>query len=924
MNHYFVSIRLWIIVWGMLCTQIAIGQIPQSEFDALKRLYNATKGDSWTNRAGWENINTTATAANVNDSWHGLTVVGGHVTKISLTRNNLVGSIPVEIGDFPQLNNLSLSSNHLVGAIPTEIGSLGELISLNLLGNDLTGQIPNAIGRLIKLQALYLGSNQLQGAVPTDIEFLVLLERLSLRNNGFTSIPATINKLTSLSELHLQNNQLTTIPKEIGDLANLMELKVQENQLISIPQELGKLTKIRRIELQDNQLTTLPDLSGNVLFAPILFWVHNNLLAFDSIYPNRFKLSLYSPQNKYTPSVTTVNIQEGSDLTLEGLVPGGSNNRYQWFKAGRSISNKESSSEFAKKNITMDDAGTYVCKVTNSNMSRLTLESKAITVNVIDNTAPALKSTFPSNNQELAIDLTTMSLTFTENIQKGTGELLIKDKSSDQVVQSIDVSTASDIGAILIINITALPQGSYYITTPKGFVKDLSNNLFAGIHDNSTLSFTINKRQKPTITTLSPADNSTQVDATSLKSLVITFSETVRKGAGYVRIRKVGSGTSVKAINIKSTLVKVNGKTVSINLDNPLTDEVGYYVTLPSSALLDIVGNNIAGINDKTTWNFSLGNPTAPLLTQTTPAHQSTGLPVNLASLKMTFSEKIVKGINGYVAIKKVANDEQVLAISTGSSYIGIQEKEVIVTLGQFLEANTQYYVSIPSGTFKDEAGLAFAGINDKTTWTFTTGTSNIPLLSSLSPAHKSSVSTGFNALSITFSEDIQKGSGIIRIKSANDDRTVDAVFVNSSDVVINGNKAIISFDASGLRSNTPYYVTISSSAFKNSKGNDFAGIDKGQWEFSMAVVNGIATLSQGSLKVYPNPTTEIVYIKLKNNPAPVISFEAMDAQGNLVKTGKLVKLSQNSINVSEWPAGKYLLRFYIGKDLITQKVIKK
>ncbi len=69
MNHFFTVIRQWTVAWCLLCTQIAIAQVPQSEFDALQKFYNATNGDGWTNRTGWENINTTATANDVNDTW---------------------------------------------------------------------------------------------------------------------------------------------------------------------------------------------------------------------------------------------------------------------------------------------------------------------------------------------------------------------------------------------------------------------------------------------------------------------------------------------------------------------------------------------------------------------------------------------------------------------------------------------------------------------------------------------------------------------------------------------------------------------------------------------------------------------------------------------------------------------------------------
>ena len=62
---------------------------------------------------------------------------------------------------------LSLSSNQLTGSIPPEIGNLTNLTSLGLYENQLTGSIPSEIGNLTNLTRLYLGSNQLTGSIPS-------------------------------------------------------------------------------------------------------------------------------------------------------------------------------------------------------------------------------------------------------------------------------------------------------------------------------------------------------------------------------------------------------------------------------------------------------------------------------------------------------------------------------------------------------------------------------------------------------------------------------------------------------------------------------------------------------------------------------------------------------------------------------------
>ena len=50
-----------------------------------------------------------------------------------LDSNQVIGSIPPEIGQLANLEHLSLQSNQLTGSIPPEIGQLTKLTLLHLL-----------------------------------------------------------------------------------------------------------------------------------------------------------------------------------------------------------------------------------------------------------------------------------------------------------------------------------------------------------------------------------------------------------------------------------------------------------------------------------------------------------------------------------------------------------------------------------------------------------------------------------------------------------------------------------------------------------------------------------------------------------------------------------------------------------------------
>ncbi len=64
---------------------------------------------------------------------------------LTLSKNQLTGSIPTELGDLDNLQALYLHQNQLTGSIPTELGDLDNLELLNLENNQLTGSIPQGV-----------------------------------------------------------------------------------------------------------------------------------------------------------------------------------------------------------------------------------------------------------------------------------------------------------------------------------------------------------------------------------------------------------------------------------------------------------------------------------------------------------------------------------------------------------------------------------------------------------------------------------------------------------------------------------------------------------------------------------------------------------------------------------------------------------
>lgn len=238
-----------------------VSEIPQSECEALVAFYNSTSGANWSNNTGWLNTSTPC-------SWYGVGCEAGHVTRLTLTFNNLSGGIAAELGNLTSLRDIDLYGNRLTGSIPAEVGNLAHLQRFRLGDNQLSSSIPPQLGNLATLQELNLYGNQLTGGIPPELGNLSNLEYLSLSNNQITGdISPELGNLTKLHSLYLGNNQLSgSIPPQLGNLTSLQYLGLGNNQLSGpIPPQLGSLTNLVYLFLFQNQLTgNIPSQLGNL------------------------------------------------------------------------------------------------------------------------------------------------------------------------------------------------------------------------------------------------------------------------------------------------------------------------------------------------------------------------------------------------------------------------------------------------------------------------------------------------------------------------------------------------------------------------------------------------------------------------------------------------------------------------------------
>ena len=81
----------------------------------------------------------------------------------------LSGPIFPFIGDIKTLASFSVTQNNIVGTLPTELGNLPEMIQMWLYGNQIGGEIPSELGKLATMSRLQLEGNDFVGSMPAEV-----------------------------------------------------------------------------------------------------------------------------------------------------------------------------------------------------------------------------------------------------------------------------------------------------------------------------------------------------------------------------------------------------------------------------------------------------------------------------------------------------------------------------------------------------------------------------------------------------------------------------------------------------------------------------------------------------------------------------------------------------------------------------------
>jgi Leucine-rich repeat (LRR) protein len=314
--------------------------------------------------------------------------------------SNKIASIPENMGDLDNLSIMGLGGN-LLTQLPASFGDMTSLDTLVLAGNQLSA-LPENFGNLDDMSFCSLSQNQLL-SLPESFVNLETIKYLDIDVNNLTSLPESIGNLTTLVYLSCAVNQISEIPESLYDLNNLKTLNLNQNEISVVSERIADIDSLLYLGLSVNNLTELPYSVGDINLVTLtvnhnhikelpesmfdniyhFLYVNNNNLQFGSIEPLYYNVTesfAYFPQSKIGND-TIVELQEGEDFVYT-IEVSGDYNSYQWFKDGILLNGQENNT-LEIDNVSAEDQGAYVLKVSNGIVTDLILESNDVVLSLV-------------------------------------------------------------------------------------------------------------------------------------------------------------------------------------------------------------------------------------------------------------------------------------------------------------------------------------------------------------------------------------------------------------------------------------------------------------------------------------------------------------------------------------------------------------
>ncbi|MBI2969081.1 MAG: Ig-like domain-containing protein [Bacteroidetes bacterium] len=370
---------------------------------------------------------------------------------------------------------------------------------------------------------------------------------------------------------------------------------------------------------------------------------------------------------------------------------------------------------------------------------------------VADITAPVVATLAPANGATGVSNNTNLIITFDENVQKGTGNIIIKENGSTTQTIAVGSGNVTVSGKILTIDPTDFSNNiQVNIEMASGVIKDIAGNNFAGL---TPTDWVFTTTAAPVVyCTSGPTSNADgkidkvvfgTIDNNTTASGCVTYSDFTNLstdvsplqvvpltvilgscGGAYYKDVKVfidwnGDGDFVDAGENAATSNIHGSGTYTTTVTIPATATPGIYTRMrlvcreklnseTAQQFIDAIlpcGSYGWGETEDYTVHI-LQDTQAPTVTTYTPANGAADISVS-ANLSILFSENIQKG-TGNIIIKE--NSVITQTIPVGGANVTVSNNTVTIDPADFSNG-VQVSVEIAAGVFKDMANNNFTGV---------------------------------------------------------------------------------------------------------------------------------------------------------------------------------------------------------------------
>lgn len=346
-----------------------------------------------------------------------------------------------------------------------------------------------------------------------------------------------------------------------------------------------------------------------------------------------------------------------------------------------------------------------------------------------DVTAPTISTYSPTDgNTSVTLDQD-LVLTFNETVQAGTAGNIIIYNSDGSTFESIPYNDGRITFATNTVTInptgTFLTGADYYVQIPATAIRDIAGNNYAGISTPTTWNFTT---VAPAVTNVT----STTADGTygpgSVINVSVIFSDIIIvTGPPRVQLEtgttdhyatySGGSGTTTLSFEYT---VQTTDETADLNYK--ATSSLGLNtgtINSPGGITASLILPALASGNSLAGQKAIVIDGVSPTVNSYGPTDGNSSVSIN-QNLILTFNENVKVGTSGAIVIYN--SDASVFeTIPYDDSRITFSTNTLTINPSGTFSYSSDYYVQISSNAIKDMYDNSYVGINDATTWNFST-----------------------------------------------------------------------------------------------------------------------------------------------------------------------------------------------------------